>query len=449
MVMPMQLPHSSQLIVKVAFRNVRRNWRHSVAALATLAVGFLALALFQGYIEEFLRSQLDVIYSRIMIGEVMVQKKGAGTRQARINPEKYRINEKEQQFLDRWIVENSASVKTNVRTLLLVGMAHMGGSSAQMILWGHDVPEGRIARRKWTWNTWAGHPLRESEPSGTVLAMGLGEILGCTATSEDPVLDPVTAAPLPIERPFHCKQSSLMLTVTSGHGRTNALEADVVGLTRAGSRDFDEHLLWVPLRFAQDLASTRAVSQYMIVLHRPSDGPKMRAALRTALKQAGIELEVVDWIDTEGADLLRRGIDLLTVFRGLVFIVILIIAGAAVLTTMMKTVRERTREIGTLRSLGYLRRHILALFAMEAAMLAILAGGIGLLCSVLCTLAINASTITYKGGLLADAIPLRVGYSLSAYSWGFLFLSFVAVVAALLAASGVTRMRIAEALSDG
>ena len=36
MVMPMQLPHSSQLIVKVAFRNVRRNWRHSVAALATL-----------------------------------------------------------------------------------------------------------------------------------------------------------------------------------------------------------------------------------------------------------------------------------------------------------------------------------------------------------------------------------------------------------------------------
>jgi len=64
-------------------------------------------------------------------------------------------------------------------------------------------------------------------------------------------------------------------------------------------------------------------------------------------------------------------------------------------------------------------------------------------------LAINASTITYKGGLLADAIPLRVGYSLSAYSWGFLFLSFVAVVAALLAASGVTRMRIAEALSDG
>lgn len=449
MVMPMQAPHASLMIVKVAFRNVRRNWRHSIAALATLAVGFVSLALFQGYIEEFLRSQLDVIYSRIMIGEVMVQKKGAGTREARITPEKYWIDEKEQQFLDRWISQQSAEVKTNVRTLLLVGMAHMGGSSAQIIVWGHDIPEGRIARRKWAWNTWAGHPLRETDSSGTILALGLAEILGCSVTSEEPVLDPVTAAPRPIERPFLCKQPSLMMTVTNGRGRTNALEADVVGLTRAGSRDFDEHLLWAPLRFAQDLASTRAVSQYMIVLKEPTHGPTMRAALRAALSQAGIHLEVVDWIDTEGADLLRRGIDLLTVFRGLVFVVILVIAGAAVLTTMMKTVRERTREIGTLRSLGYLRRHILALFAVESAMLAILAGGIGLLCSVLCTLAINSSSITYKGGLLADAIPLRVGYSPAAYAWGFLFLSLVAVLAALIAANRVTRMRIADALSDG
>jgi putative ABC transport system permease protein len=447
--MPLQVPHASQLIVKVAFRNVRRNWRHSIAALATLAVGFLALALFQGYIEAFLRSQLDVIYSRIMIGEVMVQKQGSGKREARIHPEKYWISESEQKFLDRWVAEHRAAVKTNVRTLLLIGMAHMGGSSAQVIVWGHDIPEGQIARRKWAWNTWAGHPLRETEPSGTILALGLAEILGCSVTSEEPVLDPVTAAPRPIERPFQCKQPSLMLTVTSGRGRTNALEADVVGLTRAGSRDFDEHLLWVPIRFAQDLASTRGVSQYMIVLNRPSEGPKLRAELRAALAQAGIQLEVVDWIDTEGADLLRRGIDLLTVFRGLVFIVILVIAGAAVLTTMMKTVRERTREIGTLRSLGYLRRHILALFAVESAMLAILAGCIGLVSSVAVTFAINTATITYKGGLLADAIPLRVGYSYAAYAWGFVFLSVVAVLAALLAASGVTRLRIADALSDG
>lgn len=115
---------------------------------------------------------------------------------------------------------------------------------------------------------------------------------------------------------------------------------------------------------------------------------------------------------------------------------------------MMKTVRERTREIGTLRSLGYLQRHILAMFATEAALLALLAGFIGLCTSVATTLAINAATITYRGGLLAEAIPLRIGYSVSAYLWGFVFLSVVAVLAALAAAARVAHMRIAEALSE-
>ncbi len=442
-------PNTPQLIFKVAYRNVRRNWRHSIAALSTLAIGFVALALFQGYIEEFLRMQLDIIYSRMMIGEVQVQKPGVEQREALIDAEKYWISEKEQQFLEQWIAAHGAEVKTRVRTLLLIGMAHTGGSSAQMIAWGHDIPEGRIARRKWNWNTLAGHPLRESEPQSMILGSGLASILGCEMADKDATLDSKTGAPAPIEKPFTCKFPTVMLTVQSGHGRTNAMEADVTGITRAGARDFNDRLLWLPLSFAQDLAQTKSVSQYMIILRNPEDGPRLRAELRAAVHQAGLKLDVVDWITTKGAELLRRGLDLLSVFRAMVFGVILVIAGAAVLTSMMKTVRERTREIGTLRSLGYLQRHILAMFAMEAALLALLAGFVGLCTSVVTTSALNAATITYRGGLLAEAIPLRIGYSVSAYLWGFVFLSVVAVLAALAAAARVAHMRIAEALSDG
>ncbi len=126
---------------------------------------------------------------------------------------------------------------------------------------------------------------------------------------------------------------------------------------------------------------------------------------------------------------------------------ILVIAGAAVLTTMMKTVRERTREVGTMRSIGYLGSHLRLMFALEAAMLALLAGVIGLLASVGVIATINSMRIMYKAGLMAESIPLRVGYSAFAWLWGFAFLASVAVVAALLAARGVTRMRIATALT--
>lgn len=440
-----------RLILRIAWRNVRRNWRHSLAALGTMAVGFVALALFQGYLDEMLRMQLDLVYSRNMVGDIMVRKLGSGTREARAEPWRYRLDPAEQKFLDAWIAAHPDDVKTRVRTLIIVGMAHSGGSTAEFWGWGHDIPEARVLRRDFAWNAWAGHPIGEDEPSGILLALGLASILGCeregsTATAD--VMDPRTSAPRAVVRPFHCKQPSLTLTASSGHGRMNALEADVVGLSSAGAREYDERMVWMPIAFAQELAGTEDVSHYMIALRRPADGPRLRAALAAAAAAAGLKLDVADWKDTEGAEMLRRGLDLLAVYRGLVVMVILVIAGAAVLTSMTKTVRERTREVATMRSIGYRSHHMLAMFAVESVMLALHAGAAGLAAAAAITAGINASGITYKAGLLAESIPLRIGYSPRAYAWGFVFLSLVALIAAVLAARKVTRMKIAAAFAD-
>ena len=230
------------------------------------------------------------------------------------------------------------------------------------------------------------------------------------------------------------------------HGTRQALDGDVRNsrLKRAAAR----REAWLPLAFAQELAQTHGLSHYMLALHHPADAPRLRALLSADARRAGIDLEVTDWKDTEGADLLRRGLSLLAVYRGLVVMVILIIAGASVLTTMMKTVRERTREIGTLRSLGYLRSHMLAMFAVESAILALYAGVVGLAAAAAVTATVNAAHIMYKAGLMAESIPLRIGYSPGAYLWGFVFLSIVAVSAALVAARKVASMRIAAALAD-
>src|SRR3954447_26491190 len=87
-----------RLLLRIAFRNVRRNWRHSIAALGTMAVGFVALALLQGYLGELLRSHLDLVYSRNMIGDVMVRMPGSGERAARGERWKFYLGEREQGF---------------------------------------------------------------------------------------------------------------------------------------------------------------------------------------------------------------------------------------------------------------------------------------------------------------------------------------------------------------
>jgi putative ABC transport system permease protein len=439
-----------RLIFRLAWRNVRRNWRHSLAALGTMTVGFVALALFQGYLDEMLRSQMELVYARNMIGEIQVRRPRAGSHDARMEPAKYRLDEREQAFVEGWIKEHQADVKVRVRGLIVRGMISAGGgAAAEFFAVGADVPEGRISRRNWAWNTWAGRPIKDDEPNALVLAMGLAAILGCEPTGNEPVMDPKTGTPFPVERPFRCKQAQMMLTASSAHGRVNALEGEVVGLTTGSNREFDQRMLFAPLGMLQELADTRGLSNFQIVLNNPSDAPRLRQDLRDAAARGGMALDVQDWKDTEAADVFRRGMNLLSVLRSLVVLVFLVIAGAAVLTTMMKTVRERTREVGTLRSLGYRSNHMLAMFAIESALLAIMAGVAGLVCAVGLTAAINTTQITYKAGLLAESIALRIGYSPGAYAWGFAFLSFVAVTAALAAARKVARMPIATALADG
>ena len=40
---------------RMAQRNVRRNWRQSFAAILSIATGFVAIALFEGYLNDLAR----------------------------------------------------------------------------------------------------------------------------------------------------------------------------------------------------------------------------------------------------------------------------------------------------------------------------------------------------------------------------------------------------------
>ncbi len=438
-----------RLLTTIAARNVRRGWRHSLAAVLTMAVGFLALATFQGYLEQLLDNQLDTNFARNMLGELLVRRPGSGAQDAKVNPRKYWLSKKDQEFLEGWLARHQDDVVVRVRSLLVQGVIHSGGSTAPFIAIGHDVVEGEKARRYWGWNAWAGHPLRVDQPSGIVLGLSLGRLVGCRPTSNEPVFDPRTALPKPVERPFACTNPVLQLSAGSENGRVNALDAEVIGLTSGQVREFDLRLLYTPLAFAQQLAETDGVALYSLLLKRPGDAERLRDELRADASRAGIQLDVNQWKDTEFAELFRRGSALVGAYRNLVVLVLLLIAGTAVLTTMAKTVRERSREIGTLRSLGFGKGQMQVLFGLEAALLAAVAGVVGGSLALALRAVINGAGITYRAGLLAEDVMLEIGLSPSTYAAGFGFLLLVAVLASWLAARRLVKLRVAEILAEG
>jgi putative ABC transport system permease protein len=435
----------SRPLVTIAWRNVRKHWRHSLGAILSIVVGFIAIGLFEGYLTDLDDLQRDWYVRRGMMGHVVVERRGASDTPGREDPWKYSLQRADQDFIDAWLRDHASQVDTRVRILQLAGLASTGRSGVMFVAWGLDAVESVALRRDWAWNVTAGVPLHEASASSVILGNGLGALLDCTGPPPATALGP-TGRPTGERRPVTCRRTRVELSSTTESGQLNVIDPGVVGLFDAGLKDVDNKFVHLPLDAAQRLADTDAVTMYAVALRNEADVPALAGALEEAARRHGLDLDAVPWHDHVIAELYRRTHSILQIYRNLVVIIVVTIAGMSVLTTMLKSVNERVREIGALRSIGFRRRHILVLFAAESALLALVSSGLGFAATWVLTRTINAAQISYSGGMAATPIPLTVSLVPAACVFAVVFLSLVAVLAALLPARRAARLGIPDAL---
>lgn len=435
-------------LVRIAARNVRKNLRHSVGSALAVAAGFVAIALFQGYLSFIYDDWMGQILSRFMIGEVLVERTGLAAALEAGEPTGNlpSLGPKEQAFVEQFLAARHAEVRARTRIRWVWGFASTGRASTQFISLAYDVEDGARMRDRFAWDALAGRPLQRAGPDAVVLGRGLGTLLECEPTTAAPAARP-DGFPIAEERPFACRRPRVQLVSTTASGQLNAVEADVVGIVDGGIRDQDLKYLAMPMPLAQKLGNTDEVSYYSVALREPSSARAFARDLDAAARARGVDVRCTRYMDHYMAEETRRGRALLFGFRNLVGLLVVVIAGMTVLSMMARAVAERTREIGTLRCLGFLGRQIVSLFALEAALLAAVASAIGLAVTVTVTALVNAAGVTYDAGLMAQPFPLHIEYVPGAYVAAGAFLSVVAALAAVLPARRAVRAPIPDALT--
>ena len=428
----------------LAMRNVLRNWRHSLATILAIASGFMAVSLFDGFLKELDHRNFEGYAKRGMYGQLIIQKKDAQFRLAE-DQWAYSMTKPEQDFVEGYL-KGDSNFKNRVRFLNLTGMISTPSHNAVVIGVGYDIIDGLSFRGdRWRWNTIAGKPLHLGEPGKLLLGTSLGRLIDCTP-------EPVPSFILPdgnfteVDRPFNCLHKSVMLSSTTETAQINAIDMPIGGLIDGAFREVDKRIVHLSLEDAQRLLDTDKITMLSVQLHDETKTGEFAKKMNVAAKSAGFNLDILPWYEHTIATFILSGMEVLAVFRNLFMLIVVAIGVISVSNTMMKSVNERTREIGTLRSLGFLRSQLVFIFSMEGFFLSILACTIGLGLTLVATFIIGELGLTYRAGILSIPITLRIKFAPIAWMVSAVVLTLLATGTAWLCSRRASAMVIADAM---
>jgi putative ABC transport system permease protein len=433
---------------RIAFRNVRLNWRHSLAAILSIAGSFFALVVFQGYIKNVTNLYYESYRYRSMFGDVLIENQKLKTKEGRGDPFSYFLAQPEQDFIKDFIAQHKDEVHSTIRALFVQGLITNGRTTTLFIGKGHDLEQGLKMRDKfWAWNVMYGQPLAlANDPAGLSVGQALGAILDCTPVHPEKVAAP-GGGYFPVDRPFECYRRDLQLTVTTESGQLNALNLNVGSIMDGGYQDIDNKLVSMSLENAQALMNTQKITHQTIRLNEAGHTADFISSFQAAAHDKFPDLKMQRWQDHSTGELYNKTLSLLTIFRNFVIAVIVTISCLSVLNTMVKVVKERTREIGTLLSLGFRKSEVMQIFLAEAFFLALMGCVIGIAIALILTFVINHTPIYYKAGLLSQPVLFQISFSALSYLVSLLLLLGLTVTTAYFACRGTLRQKIVECLT--
>ncbi len=404
-------------MIKLAWRNMWRNWRRTIIALIAMVLGVILLLFFDG----FIKGSDQAIFGnavRLYGGNIQVHAIGYRDKADRlpliplVNPDAIIQTVRAQpQVLAVGKRINTSGLITNRGNSAPVEITAVEPEvEAPFSLQAESISQGRY--------------LSSADGDSMVIGQGLADLLQVS------VGDNVTL--------LGRTQSEVM--------RQHVMT--VVGIYDLHMPEAEKGTVFIPLADAQTLYSLRdQVTVATIYLKGVGSEDQVVSTLQAALPNA----EVDSWQNLLPE--LRQALDAKFAFASFFGIVVIFIASIGILNLMLMAVFERTREMGVLSALGMKGRRVMTLFLLEGSMIGVVGAVIGcvlgfLLMSLVGNTGVDLSKMTSGLGEISALMGSRlypVTTLVDLLSRGVLVV-IIAAIASLYPAWQASRREPAEAL---
>jgi putative ABC transport system permease protein len=219
--------------------------------------------------------------------------------------------------------------------------------------------------------------------------------------------------------------------------RIQTTDYTVVGLFDSAGKAFESEI-WVDVN---SLASTTKRENYSSVLLRVNDASAMAPLSKRITDDPKLHLKAISertfYEDQQGtASGALKGLAVFITF------IMAVGAGFAGMNTMYAAVARRTKEIGTLRVLGFSRLSILAAFLLESVAIAL----IGVVIGVLLALPLNFVSTGTSNWVTFSEIAFNFRVTPELIQYALIFGVLIGFVGALLPSIRASRFKIVDAL---
>lgn len=442
---------------KLAVRNLSRNRRRNLATGLAIALGFAALVVLSGYLrygERFLRANAVYIQHG---GHVAVFREG-GLALAWLKPGEYRLTRAEQDTVTATLAADPR-VEFSAPFLRGMGLVGNGCRAVPFVGLGVDLAqEQRIMRHREVQYACPdlAQPLAGRELSsyttvdGAVsLAAGLAKLLGKQRVHDEVpnavATPPDCAAPDLAAR--IAADANVQLAAVTYDGAFSAVDAEMVSVVRANSMDTEDTLLLASLPTLQRLYETDGVTYIAAFLHDVRETHAVAADVEARLRALGLRVTTHSFDDERVNPYFVGTMAFLDSMRFFIDLLVMAVVALSMVNATTLSVLERTRELGTLRALGFQRGELRNLFLRETLILTTLALCAGLVVALGAIAVFNATGILVEPPGIPGRVRLRLEPTVVQSAGLALEIALVLLGATWVAVRRQTRTRVVTLLA--
>lgn len=433
------------ILYQVALRNVFRNRRRSLFTLSAIFLGLAVVLVLIAVSNGFYRFSIENAVN-VKVGALQIHKAGY-LNNVSANPLTFHFDYTPE-LLQK--IESVPGVRAAGGRIVFRGLVSNGRNQALFFGNAVDVAREQKVCPRWLGTLTEGSQALDVSDNGQVmvgqeLARSLnvaprGVQLGSTDQSSGAQTPPPAATSM-VPDSNNPPGDVLNLSGASPQGRQNAIDAQVKATTKSLLPMEEKRSITMPLAMAQSLLGLEGkVIEIAVGIKNLDHLESIRDQLQTVL---GPQFEVSTWSEVQ--PFLRDVLFRQRVMIGIVSFILFVLVLFVIANTMTMAVFERTREIGTMLSVGIKRHQIQTIFFAEALFVGIAGALGGSVLGIAIVILLNKVGIPFRSEGFEDGMLfpfLEVGFTLGAFAAAIL----CAAIAGLFPARRASTMNPVDAL---